>query len=146
VSAERQKHWRETESDSSACLSVHQHPAVFLQVRHDITVTPFAVPSLGRHSLMASATIHLSAVEDHGIPTLVGKFEVCINAWCRSWHDKQRTSHNSLRWVSDHGHTRACDSDDAGGRDLLRDNLGPAVRDEALEVRKLRDRKVGRPP
>jgi len=38
------------------------------------------------------------------------------------------------------------DSDDAGGRDLFRDNLGPAVRDEALEVRKLRDRKVGRPP
>jgi hypothetical protein len=62
---------------------VHHRPAVFLYVCHDIAVTPFAVASLGRHSLMDSATIHPSAVDDHDVLALAGKFHVGIRAWFR---------------------------------------------------------------
>ena len=110
---------------SSARLSAHQRPAGFLEVRHDVAVTPFAVASLGRYSLMDSATIHLPAVKDHDVFVLADKFHVGIRAWFRRRHDEQQTGHGHLRRVPITTHASAGIPTTPEDGTLLRDDLRP---------------------
>jgi hypothetical protein len=72
------------ESDSSARLPAHPHPARFEEVRHNVAAAPLAVASLRRRPLMDSPTIPLPAVEDHVVLALANKFHVVIGAWFRT--------------------------------------------------------------
>jgi hypothetical protein len=49
---------------------VHQRPAGFLEVRHDVVAAPLAVAALRRRPLMDSTTIPFPAVEDHVVLAL----------------------------------------------------------------------------
>jgi len=52
---------------------VHQRPAGFLEVRHDVVAAPLAVAALRRRRLMDSTTIPFPAVEDHVVLALADK-------------------------------------------------------------------------
>ena len=71
------------EGDSSKRLRVHQRPAIFPEVRHNVAVAPLAVAALRRRPLMDSATIPFPAVEDHVVLALADKFHVVIGAGFR---------------------------------------------------------------
>jgi hypothetical protein len=55
-------------------LATHERLARFLEVRHDVEASAFDVAPLGRHRLMDLATIHPSAVEDHGVLAVADSF------------------------------------------------------------------------
>ena len=65
-------------------LLVHERPAGFLEVSHDVAAAALAVASFRRRPLMDSATIHLPPVEDHVVLALADKFHVGIGAWFRA--------------------------------------------------------------
>ena len=67
---------------------MHQRPAGFLEVRHDVVAAPLAVAALRRRPLMDSTTIPFPAVEDHVVLALADKFHVVIGAWFRTRHDQ----------------------------------------------------------
>ena len=65
-------------------MMVHQRPAGFPEVRHDVVAAPFAVAALRGRPLMDSPTLPVPAVKDHMVLGLADKFHVVIGAWFRT--------------------------------------------------------------
>lgn len=57
---------------------MHQRPAGFLEVRHDVVASTLAVAALRGCPLMDSTTLPFPAVEDHMVLGLADKFHVVI--------------------------------------------------------------------
>jgi len=76
--------WIPGRSERLSRRVVHQRPAGFLEVRHDVVAAPLAVAALRRRPLMDSTTIPFPAVEDHVVIALADKFHVVIGAWLRT--------------------------------------------------------------
>ena len=70
--------------DPATRAAVHERPARFPEVRHNVVAAPLAVAALRRRPLMDSTTIPFPAVEDHVALALADKLHVVISAWFRT--------------------------------------------------------------